>query len=195
MIGIIDYGAGNLKSVQNALDYLGVGCGIVSTPEEIALCDRLILPGDGSFGFMMENLEKKRMVEPLKKYISSGKPFLGICLGMQGLFESSEESPGIRGLGIFKGDVVRLRTGKIPQIGWNTIAPEKKNDTLFKEGAMYFVNSYVVVPMDASIIAARTDYFGPFVSAVRFNNVTAVQFHPEKSGAAGLALLKRWLSC
>src|SRR3989338_8574312 len=105
MIGIVDYGAGNLKSVQNALEYLEVESRIVSTPNEIAACDRLILPGDGSFGFMMENLEKKDLSKAIRAFISTGRPFLGICLGMQGLFERSEESPGIKGLGVFKGAV------------------------------------------------------------------------------------------
>ena len=192
MIGIIDYGAGNLRSVQNALEYLEVESRIVSTPNEIAACDRLILPGDGSFGFMMENLEKKNLIGALKTSISKGKPFLGICLGMQALFESSDESPGAKGLGIFKGRVMKFRTGKIPQIGWNLIASENPR---LEDDSFYFVNSYVVVPDDLTIIAALSDYYGPFVSAIRSKNILAVQFHPEKSGTAGLALLRRWLSC
>ncbi len=193
MIAIIDYGAGNLKSVKNALDYLKAGSRITDKPDEILSADRLILPGDGSFGFMMKNLEKKSLLKPIKDFINSNKPFLGICLGLQALFESSEESPGINGLSIFNGKVVKFKKGKVPQIGWNKIIP--KNKKLFKNEFMYFVNSYYAVPDDDSIIAAVTDYNGDFVSAIQSKNVTAVQFHPEKSGEAGIELLKRWLEC
>ena len=193
MIAIIDYGAGNLKSVKNALDYLNVDSIITDKPEDIIKSDRLILPGDGSFGYMMENLEKKGLVNPIKNFIKSGKPFLGICLGLQGLFEESEESPNVKGLSIFKGKVVKFGRGKVPQIGWNKIFPKQKN--IFKEDFMYFVNSYYVVPKDNSIIATMTDYNGNFVSAIKANNITAMQFHPEKSGKAGIELLKRWLKC
>ena len=193
MIAIIDYGAGNLKSVKNALDYLNVDSIITNKPEDIIKAYRLILPGDGSFGYMMKNLEKKRLVKPIKNFIKSGKPFLGICLGLQGLFEESEESPKVKGLSIFKGKVVKFRKGKVPQIGWNKIFFKQNN--IFKEDFMYFVNSYYVFPKDNSIIATFTDYNGNFVSAIKANNVTAMQFHPEKSGKAGIELLKRWLKC
>jgi imidazole glycerol phosphate synthase glutamine amidotransferase subunit len=193
MIAIIDYGAGNLKSVKNALECLGVDSIITDKPEDILKADRLILPGDGSFGYMMENLKKKGLVNPIKNFIKSGKPFLGICLGLQGLFEESEESPKVKGLSIFKGKVVKFRKGKVPQIGWNKIIAKKKD--IFKEDFMYFVNSYYVIPKDNSIIAAVTDYNGSFVSAIKSNNITAMQFHPEKSGEAGIELIKRWLKC
>ena len=193
MIAIVDYGAGNLKSVKNALDYLNVDSIITDDPKNIKKADRLILPGDGSFGYMMENLEKKDLVNPIKNFIKSGKPFLGICLGLQGLFEESEESPKVKGLSIFKGKVLKFRKGKVPQIGWNKIFPKQKN--IFKEDFMYFVNSYYVVPKDNSITATITDYNGNFVSAIESNNITAMQFHPEKSGKAGIELLKRWLKC
>ena len=121
MIAIVDYGAGNLKSVKNALDYLDVDSIITDDLKNIKKADRLILPGDGSFGYMMENLEKKDLVNPIKNFIKSGKPFLGICLGLQGLFEESEESPKVKGLSIFKGKVVKFRKGKVPQIGWNDL--------------------------------------------------------------------------
>src|SRR3989344_9331695 len=146
MIAIIDYGAGNLKSVKNALDYLGVASKITDKPVDIMKADRLILPGDGSFGFMMKNLRKRGLINPIKNFIKSGKPFLGICLGLQALFEESEESPNVEGLSIFKGKVIKFRKGKVPQIGWNKIIPEKKN--IFKEYYMYFVNSYYAVPKD-----------------------------------------------
>lgn len=191
MIAIIDYGAGNLKSVKNALDYLNVDSIITDEPEDILKSDRLILPGDCSFGYMMENLKKKGLISPIKNFIKSEKPFLGICLGLQGLFEESEESPKVKGLSIFKGKVVKFRKGKVPQIGWNKIFP--KQNSIFKEDFMYFVNSYYIVPKDNSIIAATTDYNGSFVSAIKSNNITAMQFHPEKSGKVGIELLKRWL--
>ena len=193
MIAIVDYGAGNLKSVKNALDYLNVDSIITDDPKNIKKADRLILPGDGSFGYMIENLEKKDLVNPIKNFIKSGKPFLGICLGLQGLFEESEESPKVKGLSIFKGKVLKFRKGKVPQIGWNKIFPKQKN--IFKEDFMYFVNSYYVVPKDNSITATITDYNGNFVSAIESNNITAMQFHPEKSGKAGIELLKSWLKC
>ena len=193
MIAIIDYGAGNLKSVQNALDYLGVDIIITDNPKDILKADRLILPGDGSFGYMMENLGKKGLIKPIKDFIKSDKQFLGICLGLQALFEESEESPNVKGLCIFEGKVVKFRKGKVPQIGWNKIISNKQG--IFKNGYMYFVNSYYVVPKDGSIIATVTDYNFNFVSAIQSNNVTATQFHPEKSGKDGIELLKRWLKC
>jgi imidazole glycerol phosphate synthase glutamine amidotransferase subunit len=192
MMAIIDYGVGNLVSVKNTLDYLGVASQITSSAKDIRTAKRIILPGVGSFGFMMKSLRNLKLEEPIKKAIASGKPYLGICLGYQALFEGSEENPGIAGLNIFKGKVVKFNQGKIPQIGWNNIKPKK---SLFKEGFVYFVNSYYPIPENKEIIAATTDYFGNFASAVQDENVTAVQFHPEKSGEFGLALLRRWLQC
>ena len=193
MIAIIDYGAGNLKSVENALDYENVDSIITDKPEEIIKSDRLILQGDGSFRYMMKNLEREFLIAPIKNFIRSGKPFLGICLGLQALFQESEESPNVKGLSVFKGKVVKFGRGKVPQIGWNRISPKQNN--IFKEDFMYFVNSYYVVPKDKSIIATITDYNGNFISAIRASNITAMQFHPEKSGKAGIKLLKRWLKC
>lgn len=193
MIAIIDYGTGNLSSVKNALNYLGADSRITCNPEEILNADRIIFPGVGAFGFMMDSLRKKGLEGPIKKSILGGKPFLGICLGLQALFEESEENPGIKGLEVMKGKVVRFTKGKIPEIGWNKIMPSKKS--IFKEGFVYFVNSYYVVPEDQSSVAAKTDYFGDFVSAVQYKNITGVQFHPEKSGKFGVELLGRWLQC
>ena len=180
MIAIIDYGDGNLKSVKNALDYLNVDSIITNKPEDIIKSDRIILPGDGSFGYMMENLEKNGLVNPIKNFIRSGKPFLGICLGFQGLFEESEESPNVKGLSIFKGKVVKFRKGKVPQIGWNKIICKKNasSRSIFFDSYMYFVNSYYVVPEDNSIVATVTDYNDNFVSAIKTNNIIAMQFHP-----------------
>lgn len=193
MIGIIDYGAGNLQSVKNALDKLGAEYLVVDKPEKMQQADKIILPGVGSFGFMMQSLREKGLEEPLKKSIADGIPALGICLGLQVLFEESEESPGIKGLCIFRGKVVRFSNGKVPQIGWNNIMPRKKG--IFDKGYVYFVNSYYAVPEEKSVIAATTDYFGTFASAIQCKNVTAVQFHPEKSGEFGINIIRRWSRC
>src|SRR3989338_9353033 len=193
MISIIDFGAGNLKSVKNALDCLNADSRITDRPDEIAKAERLILPGDGSFGFMMKELKKKKLIGPIKEFIRSGKPFLGICLGMQALFEESEESPGVKGLGVFRGKVVKFKKGKVPQIGWNKIIPAKGN--IFREGYVYFVNSYYAVPEDKSVIVSVADYYGDFASAIECKNVLAMQFHPERSGKCGLDILERWLQC
>ncbi|MAG91930.1 imidazole glycerol phosphate synthase subunit HisH [Candidatus Woesearchaeota archaeon] len=193
MIAIIDYGAGNLRSVKNALDCLQVDSRITNKATDILKADRLILPGDGSFGFMMDSLRKNKLEAPIKKSIQNGKPFLGICLGLQALFEESEENSNVKGFCIFKGKVVRFRKGKVPQIGWNNIISKKKG--IFRDGYVYFVNSYYVVPEDRSIVATTTDYYGNFVSSIKQDNITAMQFHPEKSGDFGIELLRRWLKC
>ena len=192
MIAIVDCGIGNVQSVKNALDYLRVESIISSSASEIGGADRVILPGVGSFGAMMEVLQERGLVDVLKEVLEKGKPFLGICLGMQVLFETSEESPGVDGLGVLKGTVKRFTSGKVPQMGWNEVRPCSQG--LLQEGYGYFANSYYVVP-DDSVVAATAEYGCPFACAVQFRNIAAVQFHPEKSGDYGLALLKRWLSC
>jgi imidazole glycerol phosphate synthase glutamine amidotransferase subunit len=191
MIAIIDYGAGNLNSVKNTLDYLGIKSTITNNRAEIESAERIILPGVGSFGAMMQNLRERELDITLKNLISKGIPFFGICLGLQALFEKSEESPGIKGLEVFKGKVLRFQNGKIPQIGWNKVLPIKNG--FFSEDFFYFINSYYVCPGDNDIIAAKTDYFGEFASAIQYKNITATQFHPEKSGKAGIELFRRWL--
>jgi imidazole glycerol-phosphate synthase subunit HisH len=183
MIAIIDLG--NAGSVENAFRYLGIECKVTNDPQEVFTADKVVLPGVGSFGAVMKQLEKKGLDVVIKKMIEQGKKFLGICVGMQVLFEESEESIGVNGLAVLKGKVVKFRRGKVPQIGWNKINDEY----------MYFVNSYYVVPNDKEVIAGTTDYFVEFVSIVEFENVTAVQFHPEKSGKCGLDLLRRWAKC
>jgi len=205
MIAIVDYGAGNIASVRNALSRLGVESRATCEAQEILSAERVILPGVGSFGFLMQSLRQKGLDETLLQSINKGTPFLGICLGMQALFESSEESPGIAGLGIFKGKVVRFQRGKVPQIGWNEVVPRgncsgnecDKGDAkeLLTKGFAYFVNSFYCAPADPSIVAATTDYNGAFACAIQNENITAVQFHPEKSGDWGLAFLKRWAGC
>ena len=190
MIAIIDYGAGNANSVKNALDYLGYDSLITSEPEKILEADKVIFPGVGSFGDAMKELKKRKLDRAIKEYIGSKKPFLGICIGLQVLFEQSEESPNAKGLGVFKGKVVKFKKGKIPQIGWNKIESEKIGD-----GYAYFVNSYYAIPDDKKIIESASDYHGKFTAAVKKDNVFASQFHLEKSGKFGLGILKEWLEC
>ena len=188
MIAIIDYGAGNANSVKNALDYLGESSIITSDEKEILKSDKAVFPGVGAFGDTMKELKKRKLDAAIKKFIGSKKPFLGICIGLQVLFEGSEESPGTKGLGIFRGKVVRFKKGKIPQIGWNKI----KSKTI-GNGYAYFVNSYYAVPEDKKIIESTSDYYGKFAAAVKKDNIFAAQFHLEKSGKFGLDILRKWL--
>ncbi|MFC1690878.1 imidazole glycerol phosphate synthase subunit HisH [Nanoarchaeota archaeon] len=195
-VAIVDYGAGNLKSVSKALDFLKVENIITDKPEDILEADKIILPGVGNFGDTMKQLKQKNLIEPIKQAIESGKSYLGICLGLQILFEKSQESSEL-GLGIFKGKVVKFNSDKlkIPQIGWNNINI-KKESKLFDgidKGYFYFVHSYYVVPEDKDIILTTTDYGGEFVSGIEKNNIYAVQFHPEKSGKVGLRLLRNFI--
>lgn len=194
MIAIINYGSGgNLQSVKKVFDYLKEKSKITFNKKEIYRAERVVLPGVGNFGEAIKNLERRNLLKTLKKSIESQKkPYLGICLGLQLLFEKSEESPNVEGLGIFEGKVKKFEKGKVPQIGWNEIIPTKEGN-IFKRGYAYFVNSYYVLPEDKSIIAAKTDYFGEFTSAIQKENILAVQFHPEKSGKFGIELLQRWL--
>jgi imidazole glycerol phosphate synthase glutamine amidotransferase subunit len=191
MIAIVNYGAGNLSSVKNALEFLQAETKITNSPQEILAADRIVFPGVGSFGAMVKKLRENKLEAPITEAISKGTPFLGICLGMQVLFEESEESPGSEGLGILKGKVKKFREGKVPQVGWNKVA--STNTKLLENAYYYFVNSYYVEPEEA--VLGRTKYFREFVSAVQKENVTGVQFHPEKSGEAGIRFLRRWLEC
>ena len=190
---IIDYDAGNLKSVANMLSYIGADFEISSEKEKILKADRLIFPGQGHFAQAMNNLEKKGLVPVIRECCERDIPFLGICIGLQILFEKSEEAPNAAGLGIFKGQVKRFKSGKIPQIGWNKIM-SVEGEKLLKDDYFYFVNSYYVEPDDKSIISSYCDYTGVFCASVRKNNVAAVQFHPEKSSEAGLNFFKNWFN-
>ncbi len=190
---IIDYDAGNLKSVANMLSYIGADFEISSEKEKILKADRLIFPGQGHFAQAMNNLEKKGLVPVIRECCERDIPFLGICIGLQILFEKSEEAPNAAGLGIFKGQVKRFKSGKIPQIGWNKIM-SVEGEKLLKDDYFYFVNSYYVEPEDKSIISSYCDYNGVFCASVRKNNVAAVQFHPEKSSEAGLNFFKNWFN-
>lgn len=200
MIAIIDYGAGNLQSVKKAFDFIGAESVITDNPEIINACDRILLPGVGSFGDAMDSMTKSGLVETVKQNALSGKPFLGICLGLQLLFEESEESPGVKGLGIFKGKIKKFLPDmglKIPHIGWNSLEIKQK-DTLFKNvpenSYVYFVHSYYLHAEDENDIATVTNYGIDFHSAVGKNNIFATQFHPEKSGDVGLQILKNFAS-
>lgn len=200
MIAIIDYGAGNLQSVKKAFDFIGAESVITDNPEIINACDRILLPGVGSFGDAMDSMHKSGLVETVKQNALSGKPFLGICLGLQLLFEESEESPGVKGLGIFKGKIKKFSNDmglKIPHIGWNSLEIKQK-DTLFKNvpenSYVYFVHSYYLHAEDEEDVATVTNYGIDFHSAVGKNNVFATQFHPEKSGDVGLQILKNFAS-
>lgn len=197
MIGIIDYGAGNLKSVQNALTHLGIDWNMAETPADFQRADGLILPGVGSFGAAMGQLDKAGLSDPIRAWAAEDRPLLGICLGLQLLFEESEESPGVKGLGAFTGRLRRFPGDmglKIPHIGWNNLLIQK-SDGIFrhvKPGACcYFVHSYYLGP-DADHAAALCEYGVPFGAAVERGRVAACQFHPEKSGETGLAILRRF---
>ena len=200
MIALIDYDAGNMRSVEKALTYLGERPVITRKREEILKADRIILPGVGSFGDAMENLERFRLSEVLKEAAKIQIPLLGICLGMQVLFEASEESPGVKGLGILDGQIVRIpkKEGlKIPHMGWNSLscAPD---GTLF-EGLpdhpyVYFVHSYYLKAKDPQIVKAMAEYGVMIHASVESGNVFGCQFHPEKSGETGLHILRNFIA-
>ena len=199
MIGIIDYGMGNLGSVSNACSFLGLDAKIIAAPREMDACGAIILPGVGAFGDCMSHLGEHGFVEVVRKWIADGKPFLGICLGLQLLFEGSEESPGVPGLGILRGQVKKFnlsRDWKVPQIGWNRVRQAAPACPLFKdvpdESFFYFVHSYYAEPADKAVSAGITDYGVDYTSAVWRDNMMAVQFHPEKSQKHGLQMLKNF---
>lgn len=190
---IVDYEAGNLRSVANMLTFLEVPFEITSDKDKIIKAERIIFPGQGHFGQAMNNLEKKGLVGAIRQACDKGIPFLGICIGLQILFEKSEEAQGVSGLGILEGEVKRFKVGKIPQIGWNKVIPTE-NNSFIKEDYFYYVNSYCVQPKSTDIISAYTVYNGKFCAAVEKKNIAAVQFHPEKSSNAGLNFFKNWLN-
>lgn len=197
MTAIIDYGAGNLHSVKNALDFLGAESIVTSDPDTILGAERVILPGVGAFGGAMARLRETGLDKVILSAAASGKPLLGICLGLQLMFEESEESPGVRGLGIFKGKCVRIpdRGLKIPHMGWNSLEKAKPSRILGDDGEyVYFVHSYYLTTPEPEIVSAYTEYGEKLGVAAERGSVFAVQFHPEKSGEAGLGMLKRFLA-
>lgn len=189
---IIDYDAGNLKSIANMLTYVGADYKISSARTDIKNAKKLIFPGQGHFSQAVKNLEQKGLIDVIKDSISQGTPFLGICLGLQILFETSEEAPDSLGLGVLKGAVKKFKSGKVPQIGWNKIKTTSNNRFL-KDDYFYFVNSYYVCPEDEGIISSVTNYQIDFCSSIQKDNLTAVQFHPEKSANAGLDFFRSWI--
>ncbi len=193
---IVDYGMGNLHSVNKAIFAVGGEAVITSDPAIIKNAEKLILPGVGAFGDCMENLAKDGLVEVLQEYLASGKPFLGICLGMQVLFEGSEEAPGVKGLGYFKGLVKKIKTKeKIPHMGWNKLKLASYSPILdeAKGEFVYFVHSFHAEPENREIITATCDYGTEVTASVGNGLVQAFQFHPEKSSKVGLGLLKKFV--
>lgn len=194
---VVDYGLGNLRSVYNALNYIGVAAKISALPEDIKEANKVVLPGVGAFGDAMKGLKEKGLDEAIKDAISSGKPYFGMCLGLQLLFERSEESEEA-GLSILEGNVKRFNENKgikVPQIGWNSVKKIKNIKLLNEiedESFFYFVHSYYADPLDKSVIAATTDYGVKFTSIVEKDNITAVQFHPERSQDLGLKMLRNF---
>ena len=199
MIAILDYDAGNIKSVEKAFKILGKETILTRDFSVIKKADHVVLPGVGSFADAMDHLKKYELDKAINEYVSSGKPFLGICLGLQLLFESSEESPGVEGLGLLEGKVLRIPAEeglKIPHIGWNSLDYPNKG-RLFKdidEGSfVYFVHSYYLKAKDEGIVTATTEYGTHIHASVEKDNIFACQFHPEKSGAVGSKLLKNFV--
>ncbi|MCP4626585.1 MAG: imidazole glycerol phosphate synthase subunit HisF [bacterium] len=197
MITLLDYGAGNVRSVINAIESLGEAVKTVSGPEDILAAEKLVFPGVGAFGNMIHILHEKNFIEPLKAYINSNRPFLGICLGLQALFECSEEAPNLKGLGLLAGSVKRFNTDlSVPHIGWNGLnfkQPSPIFAGLNGDEKFYFVHSYHVDVEDQAVTLTTTDYGYEFVSSIQKGNIIASQFHPEKSGRAGLLVLKNFL--
>lgn len=198
MIAIIDYDAGNIKSVEKAFQYIGEETLLTRDKDEIMAADHIVLPGVGAFGDAMQKLNHYGLIQTINDVVDSGKPFLGICLGLQLLFESSDETPGVSGLGILKGRIKRIpdKPGfKIPHIGWNSL--ELSNDGrlfqgLKEEPYVYFVHSYYLEAEDEKIVKASTEYVTHIHASVEKDNIFACQFHPEKSGDIGLEILKRF---
>ena len=200
MIAIMDYGVGNLFSVEKAFLYLGADAMITNDAEVLRRADKIVLPGVGAFGDCMKNLRASGMIPVLEERVRAGVPLLGICVGLQILFEGSDESPEAEGLGFFRGRVRKIRADglKIPHMGWNSIeAKQRAQMDLFaglpENPFVYFVHSYHAVPEDAGIVTATADYGERLTAAVAKDNICATQFHPEKSGDVGLQILKNFI--
>ena len=199
MIAIIDYDAGNIKSVEKAINYLGSECTITRNPDVILNADGVILPGVGSFGDAMGKLENYGLIPVINQVAEKGIPFIGICLGLQLLFDESEESPGVKGLSLLKGKIKRFPSDmglKVPQIGWNSLEydnPGKLFEGISEGSYVYFVHSYYLEAEDKSIVKASSEYGVKFHASVESGNIFACQFHPEKSSDVGLKILSNFL--
>ena len=200
MVAIIDYDAGNIRSVEKAIRYLGKEVTVTSDPEKILAADRVILPGVGAFGDAMKRLHAMGLVEVIRQVAERGTPFLGICLGLQLLFEKSEESPGVPGLGLLRGEILRLPELpglKVPHIGWNSLKypnPGRLFRGIPEDSYVYFVHSYYLRAQDEGIVTATTEYGTLVHASVESGNLFACQFHPEKSSETGLTILENFLS-
>jgi len=200
MIAIVDYGMGNLRSVSKAFQSQEFPAVVTRNPDDILQASGLVLPGVGAFGDCVKNLNEYGLIDPILRFIDSGKPFLGICLGLQVLFEESEEAPGVKGLGIIKGRVVKFpdfkKEGlKVPHMGWNQISIKKDVPILYgvpENSWFYFVHSYYPSPEDDSVSAVKTTYSFEFTAAVQKDNIFACQFHPEKSSDLGLRMIQNF---
>ncbi|HIV92820.1 MAG TPA: imidazole glycerol phosphate synthase subunit HisH [Candidatus Eisenbergiella stercoravium] len=200
MIAIIDYDAGNIKSVEKAVHYLGKKAVVTSDPNEILSADRVILPGVGAFGDAMKRLHDLGLVDVIRRAVQQETPFLGICLGLQLLFEKSEESPGVAGLGLLRGEILRLPDIpglKVPHIGWNSLKypnPGRLFRGIPEDSYVYFVHSYYLKAQDEGIVTATTEYGILVHASIESGNLFACQFHPEKSSETGLTILENFLS-
>jgi len=196
MIAIIDYGMGNLRSVEKALQKAGADTCVTQDPREVEKADKIVLPGVGAMKPAMERLDRLGLVTAVKRAVGSQKPFLGICLGLQLLFEKSDEGGNVQGLGIFKGRVSRFKTLKVPHMGWNQIRSRQDSSSLMQgisEGSnVYFCHSYFVEPSDPDVTLTTTDYGVTFTSSVSRGRLFGVQFHPEKSQKVGLKIMQNF---
>jgi len=197
MLALIDYGSGNIRSVENALRHEGADVQLISTPAGLAKADAVVLPGVGAFGDCAQGLQQRGLWEPIQEWLAADRPFLGICVGYQLLFSGGEESPGVGGFGFFPGQVRRFSTPgyKVPQIGWNSLdlTPHPLWQGLTKDAHVYFVHSYFPVPDDATATIARSTYGETFAAAAARGRVAGVQFHPEKSQGVGLGILRNFI--
>jgi len=201
VLGLVDYGSGNLRSVHQALEHAGASCVMVRKPEDAAVCKAIVVPGVGAFGDCARQLREAGLWDFLKEWIAADRSYLGICLGYQLLFESSEESPGVEGLCALKGSVVHFPKNsglKIPHMGWNQLHIQTPSDRLMtgfgERPDFYFVHSYYPVPEDCEIVTTTCDYGLEFAASVTIGNLSAVQFHPEKSQELGLTMLRNFIA-
>ncbi len=198
MIVVVDYDAGNLRSVTKAIESLGGEVKVSSDSRDVDKAEKIVLPGVGAFGKAVRSLEARGLVDPLRRAATDGRPFLGICLGMQILYDESEENPGVAGLGVIRGKVVRFAPGlKVPHLGWNQML-QRRTSPLWQgvpDGSFfYFAHSYFGVPEDASVVSGETEYGLTYASAIQKNSLFGVQFHPEKSQKWGLKLLENFIA-